>query len=501
MSIYEIHGAHNSPLCMQLVSLAAGLSALIALARTSSGSAFKVVVPINSLLPRSRIGSASFVRMSTSSVSTEPKLRIVSPADVKGMIFDPVDPTARDQAAAILKEVKDNGLDGLIACAVRLRDIETKDSKLFYDKADLEKAFFELDESSRDILSRTAARIKKFAEAQRSSLSEVTVDIPGGKAGHFVAPVACAGCYAPGGRYPLPSSVLMTAVTARAAGVPVVWVASPRPAPATLAAAHVAGADGLMCAGGAQAIAAFAYGIGPIPACDVIVGPGNKWVTAAKSLVSGICAIDMLAGPSEVLVIADNTCDPSTVAADLLAQAEHDTEARPILVCVDEALAHKVNDCLQQRLSVLPTAPTARLAVEKGFACVCPDIATAIAVSDVVGPEHLEIITQDAEAVSKRCTSYGAVFIGAVSAEVLGDYGAGPNHVLPTSGTARYTGGLSVFTFLRIRTWMNIEDKGAAQGLVRDCVALARIEGLEGHARAAECRQEEDGSPSKRARK
>ena len=261
-----------------------------------------------------------------------PKLKIVSPSDVKGMIFDPVDATAREQAAAILKEVREGGLSSLTAVALRLGDIKTLDAKLFYDKDDLAAAFEALDVSAREVLMRAAARIKKFAEAQRSALTEVTIDIPGGKAGHLVAPVNVAGCYAPGGRYPLPSSVLMTAVTARAAGVPTVWVASPRPAPATLAAAHVAGADGLLVVGGAQAIAAFAYGIGPIPACDVIVGPGNKWVTAAKSLVSGICAIDMLAGPSEVLVIADITCNPDTVAADLLAQAEHDTEARPILV-------------------------------------------------------------------------------------------------------------------------------------------------------------------------
>ena len=423
-----------------------------------------------------------------SSPSEYPKLKIVSPSDVKGMIFDPVDPTARVQAAAILKEVKDNGLAGLTACALRLGDIQSADAKLFYDKADLASAFEALDESARAVLVRAAARIKLFAEAQRSALKEVTIDIPGGQAGHLVAPVAVAGCYAPGGRYPLPSSVLMTAVTARAAGVPTVWVASPRPAPATLAAAHVAGADGLLVVGGAQAIAAFAYGVGPIPACDVIVGPGNKWVTAAKSLVSGICAIDMLAGPSEVLVIADDTCDPDTVAADLLAQAEHDTEARPILVCTDEAIAHEVNDCMQKRLAVLTTAETARYAVEKGFACVCPDIETAIKVSDIVGPEHLEIITADSAGVSDRCQNYGAVFIGAISAEVLGDYGAGPNHVLPTSGTARYTGGLSVFTFLRIRTWMNITNSDGAQDLIKDCVQLARIEGLEGHAQAAECR-------------
>lgn len=435
-----------------------------------------------------------------------PKLKIVSPSDVKGMIFDPVDATAREQAAAILKEVREGGLSSLAAVALRLGDIKSLDAKLFYDKHDLAAAFEALDVSAREVLIRAAARIKKFAEAQRSALSEVTIDIPGGKAGHLVAPVNVAGCYAPGGRYPLPSSVLMTAVTARAAGVPTVWVASPRPAPATLAAAHVAGADGLLVVGGAQAIAAFAYGVGPIPACDVIVGPGNKWVTAAKSLVSGICAIDMLAGPSEVLVIADITCNPDTVAADLLAQAEHDTEARPILVCTDLSIVNEVNDCMQKRLSLLSTAETARYAVEKGFACVCPDIETAIKVSDIVGPEHLEIMTADSVDVSNRCTSYGAVFIGTISAEVLGDYGAGPNHVLPTSGTARYTGGLSVFTFLRIRTWMNITDSAEAQELIKDCVQLARIEGLEGHAQAAECRlisetDSENSSPNKKTKK
>eukprot|EP01041_Mallomonas_annulata_P004770 gene4770-9493_t len=420
--------------------------------------------------------------------STLPQLKIVTPAEVSAMRFDPVDPVARTQAESILKIVRENGYAGLLEQAVRLGDIESIESKVIYDKNDLEIAFNSLGEIEKGVLTRTAARIKKFAEAQRNSLVNVTVGVPGGEAGHFVEPVAVAGCYAPGGRYPLPSSVLMTVVTARAAGVPTVWVASPRPALATIAAAHVAGADSLIAVGGAQAIGAMAYGVGPIPSCDVIVGPGNKWVTAAKSLVSGICAIDMLAGPSEVLVIADETCDPDVVAADLLAQAEHDTEARPILVCTSEDIANNVNHRLIVRLSTLPTAPTACKAVEKGFACITPDIDTAIKVSDIVGPEHLEIHTANAVSVAKRCGSYGAVFIGSISAEVLGDYGAGPNHVLPTSGTARYTGGLSVFTFLRIRTWMNLVSKEDSQELVQDAVALARMEGLEGHARSAECR-------------
>lgn len=312
--------------------------------------------------------------------------------------------------------------------------------------------------------------------------------IPGGEAGHTIAPMATAGCYAPGGRYPLPSSVLMTAVTARAAGVGKVWVASPRPSPVTLGAAFIAKADAVLAVGGAQAIGALAYGIGAVDACDIIVGPGNKWVTAAKSLISGICAIDMLAGPSEVLVIADHTGDAQTIAADLLAQAEHDVEARPILVSTSRNVIDQVNEALVQQLSVLPTGETARAAVRKGFAVEVASVDDAVAVSDKIAPEHLEVQVEGAKDVAFRCQNYGAVFIGHGAAEVLGDYGAGPNHVLPTGGTARYTGGLSVFTFLRVRTWMKMDDLAGGQVVVKDAVELARLEGLEGHARAAEKR-------------
>lgn len=416
-------------------------------------------------------------------------LRIVTPDEVQSLQLDPVDATARDQAAAIIAEVRQKGPAGLVEVAYRLRDIESLDTKIFYTREDLQQAFNNLDPRTQQVLHNTADRIRAFAVQQRNAITDMTTTIPGGRAGHTIAPVDTAGCYAPGGRYPLPSSVLMTAITARAAGVKTVYVASPRPALATLAAAYVANADGLLAVGGAQAIAAMAYGIAPLAACDVIVGPGNKWVTAAKSLVSGICAIDMLAGPSEVLVIADADSNADTIAADLLAQAEHDTEARPILVSTSRAKIDEVNLHLTQRLSTLPTAETARHAVAKGFAVLCEDnLERAIAISDLIGPEHLEIHTVDASNVAKQCNHYGAVFIGHGSAEVLGDYGAGPNHVLPTCGTARYTGGLSVFTFLRIRTWMQLDNMAEAQELVKDCVALARVEGLEGHARSAECR-------------
>jgi histidinol dehydrogenase len=297
-----------------------------------------------------------------------------------------------------------------------------------------------------------------------------------------------AGCYAPGGRYPLPSSVIMTAVTARVAGVKTVVVSSPRPASATLAAAYLAGADYFLAAGGAQAIAAMAYGVGGVPPCDIIVGPGNKWVTAAKSLVFGKCAIDMLAGPSECLVIADETADAATIAADLLAQAEHDTAAVPILVTTSQKTIDAVNEQLTKQLETLPSVPTASVSIQNGFAVLCLDMATCVSVSDVLAPEHLEVITSNAREVAAQVSNYGGMFIGGRAAEVFGDYGAGPNHVLPTGGTAKYTGGLSVHTFLRIRTWMRIDDAQESQALVKDSALLARMEGLEGHARAAEKR-------------
>jgi len=306
-----------------------------------------------------------------------------------------------------------------------------------------------------------------------------------------VAPVATAGCYAPGGRYPLPSSVLMTAISARVAGVKNVWVASPRPHPVTLGAAHVAGAHGFLAIGGAQAIAAMAYGVGGVPKADVIVGPGNRWVTAAKAYVAGCgtCAIDMIAGPSECLVLADETADAAVIAADLLAQAEHDTDALPVLVTTHEPLITAVDKELQLQLSTLPTAETAAVAASKGFAVLASSLEEAIEVCDTVAPEHLEVFTADAVAVSKRLNNYGGLFVGTNAAEVFGDYGAGPNHVLPTSGTARFTGGLSVFTFLRVRTHI-VADEDAGQNaehqqLVEDSAALAELEGLIGHQRAA----------------
>ncbi|MCC6624236.1 MAG: histidinol dehydrogenase [Deltaproteobacteria bacterium] len=401
-----------------------------------------------------------------------------------------VDAATLDAARVIVDDVRARGEVALREHGERLGDL-APGAPMVIDREGLAAAWRALPEAERALLERVTRRVRTFAEAQRAALRDIAVAVPGGQAGHTVSPVERAGCYAPGGRFPLPSSVLMTAVTARAAGVGGVWVASPRPAPVTLAAAWVAGADAVLAVGGAQAIAALAYGAGVVPACDVVVGPGNRWVTAAKQLVAGQVGIDMLAGPSELVVLADGSADAALIAADLLAQAEHDPDAMPALVTTDAALAERVESEVQRQLAALPEAnrATATAACGNGLVAIAKDLDEAVAACNRLAPEHLEVMVADPWEVAPRLTHYGGLFVGAGAAEVLGDYGAGPNHVLPTGGTARHTGGLSVMTFLRVRTWLEVTDREAARELAEDATALARLEGLEAHARAAEARR------------
>lgn len=423
----------------------------------------------------------------------------ISPAEVQGSIGDPVDAKALSQATDIvnsLKEASDRS-SKLMEIAKGFRDLDGSATSYVVSREDLKKAYDGLSDGDRSVLISIHKRVETFALAQRSSIVDMAIPIPGGQAGHRVTACNTAGCYAPGGRYPLPSSVVMTAVTARAAGCKRVVVASPRPAQITLAAAYISGADLFLQVGGAQAIAAMAYGVGgadgipEVPSCDVIVGPGNKWVTAAKSIVNGHCGIDMLAGPSEVLVICDETANADVVASDLIAQAEHDVVARPILISSSQSMIDSVTAKAKERLDSLPepNRSTAIEAFSSGYAVCCDSVDKCVEISDQIAPEHLEIQTRDFQAVADQCKCYGGMFIGEYAAEVLGDYGAGPNHTLPTGGTGRFTGGLSVFSFLGIRTWIRIDDKAASQGMVNDCVTMARLEGLEGHARAAEARK------------
>lgn len=399
---------------------------------------------------------------------------------------DAVSPRVLEAASAIVDRVRREGDPALRSFAMTLDGLMPA-SELVLRRPALEEALASLDPAERELLERTASRIRAFAQAQREALQDVEFTAGGIRMGHRVAAVPVAGCYAPGGRYPLPSSVLMTTVTARVAGAGTVVVASPAPRPIILAAAAVGGADMVVTAGGAQAIAAMAFGTGSIPACDVIVGPGNAWVTAAKQLVAGRVRIDSLAGPSELLVVADRETDASLVAADLLAQAEHDPEAVPLLVTTDEDLIRRVNDELERQLADLPTAETARAALGNGGAMLVADVDEAVQVCNRIAPEHLQWMASDLDRV-QQLEHFGGLFIGDGAAEVLGDYGAGPNHVLPTGGQARARGGLSVFDFLKVSTWMQAKAGGADPDLVGDAADLADIEGLSAHARAARAR-------------
>ncbi len=415
-------------------------------------------------------------------------LRRLQPHQVEELRREAVDDATLARAAEIVREVREGGIGTLRGFAETFGE-RTVEQPLVIEQSELRRALDDLAFEQRALLERTARRIDTFALAQKAALKDLTVPVPGGEAGHNITPVERAGCYAPGGRYPLPSSVLMTAVTARAAGVDEVWVASPRPAPITLAAAAVAGADGLLAVGGAHAIAALAYGVGGPPPCEVVVGPGNRWVTAAKKVVAGDVGIDMLAGPSELVVLADHTADADVVAADLIAQAEHDPDALPVLVTTDTTLAGAVDRALERQLIDLPTREIAAAALNNGFTVIVSDLDEAAGVCDRLAPEHLQVLTEDAEEVAGRVTHYGGLFIGSMSAEVFGDYGIGPNHTLPTGGVARFKGGLSVFDFLRVRTWLRMDGGPGAATAVADAAALARLEGLEAHARAAERRR------------
>ncbi len=419
-------------------------------------------------------------------------LRRISASDVAVRRTGAIDPGALTAAASIVADVRDAGEAAIRRHAERFDEIAPGDP-IRIDRDRLAVALDEIGTADRDALERAADRVRSFSIRQMAQFVDFDMDIPGGVAGQRVIAVDSAGCYAPGGRHPLPSSVIMTAATARAAGCRRVVVASPKPAPATLAAAYISGADELLPIGGAHAIAALAYGFEGFEPCDTVAGPGNKYVTAAKHIVSSVVGIDMLAGPSELLVLADDAADASLVAADLLAQAEHDDDAIPVLVTTSRDLADAVVAELARQIDSLPTAAAARNALRNGFIAVAGSIDDAIAASDRFGPEHLAIHARNPAEIEARLRHAGAVFVGGASAEVFGDYGAGPNHTLPTGGTARHAAGLSVLHFLRLRTRLHLNTGGDSHALRQDSARLARLEGLEAHARSALARPPAQG--------
>jgi len=332
---------------------------------------------------------------------------------------------------------------------------------------------------------RKAARnIRRFSWLQKRSIIPFKAELDGNIVGQKLIPIEKAGCYVPGGRYPLVSTALMTIIPAKTAGVDEVIVCSPRISKEVIAACEIAGADRIFSIGGAQAVAALAFGTETVPKVDKIVGPGNRFVALAKKEVYGTTGIDFVAGPSEILIIADDQADPRFVAADLLAQAEHDTDARLYLVVFSRMMAHKVCREIDRQLTDLPTRAVAEASLGSGEIYVAKDADEAISISDQIAPEHLEIMTMRPGYIASRARNFGSLFIGSLSAESFGDYCTGPHHTLPTAGASRYTGGLSVLDFLKVVTYQELSARGA-RALSRTAQALAKAEGLEGHRRAA----------------
>jgi histidinol dehydrogenase len=354
-------------------------------------------------------------------------------------------------------------------------------------KSERQRALDGLEPSLRRHLETAIERVREMAEKQREMYRDMLMEIRGVVMGHRVVPIERAACYAPGGRYPLPSSVIMGVVPARVAGVKEISVLSPRIHPVTIAAAAMAGADRVFNLGGVQGVAAAAWGLAGVPKVDLIVGPGNKYVTAAKRMLYGEVGIDFPAGPSELLIIADEPADPAVLAADLLAQAEHDPDALPVLIAFSPLLLQKVDLAIREQLESLPPDSPARQSLKNGFALCVTSEEEALTLAHSLAPEHLELVGKRPEALSNRLQQFGSLFIGSRSAEVFGDYGSGTNHILPTNGAARFTGGVWVGTFLRILTWQKVKAEGLP-ALVAQAAALADAEGLPAHAASARIR-------------
>ncbi|MHA6316926.1 histidinol dehydrogenase [Altererythrobacter sp. CAU 1778] len=399
---------------------------------------------------------------------------------------------ARD-VAAIIAEVRAKGDAALVDYTQRFdRHALSADADWRITASECEAAHAGLEPELRDALHLAADRIRAYHEAQLPADRDSTDDV-GVRLGAKWRAVDAAGLYVPGGRAAYPSSLLMNAIPAKVAGVERLVVATPTPGgetnPLVLAAAHIADVDEIWRVGGAQAVAALAYGTDRIAKVDVITGPGNAWVAEAKRQLFGVVGIDMVAGPSEILVIADGQNDPDWIAADLLSQAEHDPAAQSILITDDEEFAARVIDRVGVQITQLPTGSTARASWDDhGVVIVVDDLAgEAPALADALAAEHVEIATDDPDAIFADIRHAGSVFLGRHVPEAIGDYVAGPNHVLPTGRRARFASGLSVLDFMK-RTSFIALDEGAIARIGPAAVALANAEGLPAHARSVALR-------------
>lgn len=389
-----------------------------------------------------------------------------------------------DAVAAIIADVRARGAEAVIELTRRFDRFDLTEDTLAISEAEIDEAVAAVPADQRAALELAAARIRAYHERQLPEDARWT-DPTGAELGWRWTPVDSAGLYVPGGLASYPSSVLMNAIPAQVAGVSRLVIAAPTPDgkvnPLVLLAARLSGVETVYRIGGAQAIAALAYGAGPIAPVDKITGPGNAFVAAAKRRVFGQVGIDMIAGPSEILVIADRDNDPDWIAMDLMSQAEHDESAQSILITDDAAFGDAVAAAVERQLETLERRAIAGASWrDYGAIVVARDLDQAAALTNRVAPEHLELCVADAESLSEKIRHAGAIFLGAHTPEAIGDYVGGPNHVLPTARSARYSSGLSVLDFMK-RTTLARMTPGALSAIGPAAETLARAESLEAH--------------------
>ena len=405
------------------------------------------------------------------------------------------DAAIESRVADILADVQKRGDAAVLEYTQRFDGLSAQSvQQLVLTQAELKAAFDGLPAAQKDALQAAAKRVRTYHEAQKKASGESWSyqDEDGTLLGQKVTPLDRVGIYVPGGKAAYPSSVLMNAIPAHVAGVEEIIMVVPTPQgiknPLVLAAAYVAGVSRAFTIGGAQAVAALAFGTDTVPKVDKITGPGNAYVASAKKRVFGTVGIDMIAGPSEILVLADGSTPPEWVAMDLFSQAEHDELAQSILLCPDAAYIDQVQAAIDQLLNTMPRAQIiAKSLNDRGALIHTRSMEEACAISNRIAPEHLEVSSSNPHAWEPLLKHAGAIFLGAFTSESLGDYCAGPNHVLPTSGTARFSSPLGVYDFQKRSSLIEVSEKGA-QSLGKIAAELAYGEGLQAHARAAELR-------------
>ena len=405
------------------------------------------------------------------------------------------DAAIESRVADILADVQKRGDAAVLEYTQRFDGLSAQSmQQLVLTQAELKAAFEGLPAVQKDALQAAAKRVRSYHEAQKKASGESWSyqDEDGTLLGQKVTPLDRVGIYVPGGKAAYPSSVLMNAIPAHVAGVEEIIMVVPTPQgvknPLVLAAAYVAGVSRAFTIGGAQAVAALAFGTDTVPKVDKITGPGNAYVASAKKRVFGTVGIDMIAGPSEILVLADGSTPAEWVAMDLFSQAEHDELAQSILLCPDAAYIDKVQAAIDRLLPTMPRAPIiAKSLNDRGALIQTRSMEEACAISNRIAPEHLEVSSANPHVWEPLLKHAGAIFLGAFTSESLGDYCAGPNHVLPTSGTARFSSPLGVYDFQKRSSLIEVSEKGA-QSLGKIAAELAYGEGLQAHARAAELR-------------